>query len=104
MSMTLEGRLNAACNSIQLGNNGYADIGNDEALADAVRERGFTVIRTTNLHGLPVFRGFTLKSQEALAQSPFGVSNVKRFSAFVPDGDFEAAILARQEARMSANF
>ncbi|WP_321935349.1 hypothetical protein [Paraburkholderia sp. J8-2] len=84
--------------SISLGNNGHADIGNDDALADAVAKAGYVVIRTRNLHGRPVYRGFTKQAQENLRDSPFGVSMVQTNSLQLEhEGpDYEAMILARQ--------
>lgn len=91
-----------AIQSIELGNNGYANIGNDECLARAVIDQGYSVIRSRDLHGHPVFKGFTKAAQAALRQEPFGVSNYGanlRSSPMMTEGpDYEEAILARQEA------
>lgn len=89
-----------AVQSVSGANNGYADIGRNEEVAARVERAGLIVIRTRDLHGNPVFRGFTPAAQKALAVSPFGVSTYK--PAATPlgvQGDMEGAILARQEAR-----
>lgn len=87
----------AAIEAIELGNNGYADIGNDEVLANAVELAGYTVIHTTDLHGRPVYRGFTARGQEALRGQLYGVSTYATPGQNLNSQDFEAAILARQE-------
>lgn len=91
-----------AVQSVRMANNGYADIGNDERIIKHVEESGIVVIRTTDLHGKPVLRGFTPAAQKALAVSPFGASTYKHFSSVSAGEDLEGAILARQEARLSA--
>lgn len=87
----------AAIDAIVTANNGYADIGNDAEVARAVELAGFVVICTMNLHGLPVFRGFTQAAQAALRVSPHGVSTYKSFTTAPELPDYEAAILARQD-------
>lgn len=103
MELTLETKVAAAIESINLGNNGYADIGNNREVADKVAEQGYIVLRTKNLHGLPVYRGFTKKSQEALSQEAFGVPMVNPCLSINigEQPDYEAAILARQERQMA---
>lgn len=99
----------AAIQSIMLGNNGYADIGTNEDVAEAVKSAGFVVIRTTDIAGRPVFRGFTQAAQKALAASPHGVSTYRPLSSRLDtaygnaDGpDYEAAILARNADHLFA--
>lgn len=87
-----------AIENIVGSNNGYADIGNNPAVADAVRLAGFVVIRSTNLHGAPTFRGSTRAAQTALAAEPFGVSTYRPITRTQDGPDFEALILARQDA------
>lgn len=105
MDTNLETKVAEAIKSINLGNNGYADIGNNREVADKVAEQGYIVLRTKGLHGLPVYRGFTTKAQEALAKEPFGVPTVNPCLSINTgeQPDYEAAILARQERHM-ANF
>lgn len=91
----------AAITSIELGNNGHADIGTDEVIGDAVRAAGYTVIRTTNLHGAPVLRGFTKAAQKALAAGD-GVSTYKPVSSSLDAPDYEGAILARNDRHLFA--
>lgn len=87
-----------AINSVLLGNNGYADIGNNPVVIEGVRTAGFTVIRGTNLHGRPTHKGFTAQ----------GVASQREYLASLPrkpiklpsmheEFDYEGAILARQE-------
>lgn len=98
----IEERAAQAVRSVRLANNGYADIGTDESIVKHVEEAGIVVIRTTDLHGKPVLRGFTPQAQKALAVSPFGASTYKNFaSALGGVEDLEGRILARQESRLS---
>lgn len=82
--------------SIEMGNNGYADIGTDTTVANAVETAGYVVIRTTDLHGRPVYRGFTRASQEALRGEPFAVSTYGPVRMPEDMPDYEALILNRQ--------
>ena len=101
---TIEQQTAAAIRSIELGNNGHADIGASTALADAVRAAGYVVIAARDLHNRPVFRGFTAAGQRALRAEPFGVSTYRAPVAQLDLPDYyEAAILAR-DARMTAEF
>jgi len=95
-SPELSARILNAILSIEMGNNGHADIGTDTAVAHAVESAGYTVIRTTDLHGNPVFRGFTRKSQEALRHEPFAVSTYRPVRMPQDMPDYEAMILSRQ--------
>ncbi|WP_321966978.1 hypothetical protein [Burkholderia cepacia] len=98
-ALNLDARVQASTRDIKLGNNGYADIGNDAVLASRVECAGFVVIRTRNLHGHAVFRGFTRAAQAALQHEPFGVSTYRCASpdaGFIEEPDYEAAILSRQ--------
>jgi hypothetical protein len=96
----------AAIASINLGNNGYADIGTSPALAAAVEAAGYPVLHARDLHGNPVYRGYTprayairqdeLKRQSTrFARSGGGICRDLSGYTF----DAEGAILARQEAR-----
>ena len=98
-SPEISARIIDAMQSITLGNNGYADIGPNETIADACRAAGFVVIRSTNLHGRPTYKGFTKAAQEALRGEPYAVSTYKPIE-HRDDFDYEGAILARQERAM----
>jgi hypothetical protein len=93
----------AAADSIRLANNGYADIGPNDEIAAAVRAMGFIVIRSTNLHGRPTWKGYTPAAQAWLAAEHAAGSGIAE-STYKPsttadDGiDWKAAILDRQEA------
>ena len=100
---TIEQQTAAAIRSIELGNNGHADIGTSTALADAVRAAGYVVIAARDLHNRPVFRGFTAAGQRALRAEPFGASTYRAPAARLDLPDYEAAILAR-DARMTADY
>lgn len=74
------------------------ELGNDERLAEAVRQAGYSVIASTDLHGKPTFKGFTAAAQAALAVEEFGQTTYRSVTAGAHDEpDFEAAILARGE-------
>lgn len=100
---TIEQQTAAAIRSIELGNNGHADIGTSTVLADAVRAAGYVVIAARDLHNRPVFRGFTAAGQRALRAEPFGVSTYRPPADRLHLPDYEAAILAR-DARRFAEF
>ena len=99
----------AAIASIDLGNNGHADIGTNPQLAAAVQAAGYPVIPARDLHGNPVFRGYTPKAYAIRgnemkcppappappARSGGGICRDLSGYTF----DAEGAILARQEAR-----
>ena len=87
-----------AIRAIQQGNNGYADIGTCTAVANAVQAAGFAVIRSTDLHGKPVYRGFTARAQAALRGQPYSRSTYTAPRTALEFPDVEAAILARQES------
>jgi hypothetical protein len=98
---TMTTKIMEAINSILLGNNGYADIGNNPEVAEAVRIAGFIVIESKNLHGRPTYKGFTKQAQAALKEEHrAGESYAVPIHKPVPqqsDGpDYEAMILARQ--------
>lgn len=99
LSPELSALVLAAIEMILLGNNGYADIGVNPEVAEAVRAAGFIVIASKNLHGAFVYKGFTKASQESLASAPYGVSLYKPIVQR-DDFDYEGAILARQERFM----
>lgn len=89
-----------AIESVMLGNNGYANIGTDALVADAVRAAGFTVILSRDLFGNPVYKGFTSAGHAAaISEAPKMVSRIDmNRRAFAPD--YEGAILDRQERMM----
>ena len=95
----------AAIASINLGNNGYADIGTNPELAAAVKTAGYPVISARDLHGNPVYRGYTPRAYaircDELKRPP--ASRVRSGGGICWDlsnyaFDAEGAILARQEA------
>ena len=58
---------------IEMGNNGYADIGLDETIVEGVKAAGYMVLFVVATAGGWTYRGFTKAAQEALAKEPFGV-------------------------------
>lgn len=97
----IEAQVERAIASVRLANNGYADIGGDAGVAALVEKAGLVVIRTTDLHGNAVFRGFTPRAQRALMESPFGRPTYAAPSKdLVIEVDVEGAILARQELNL----
>jgi len=88
--------------AVTLSNNGYADIGFNGVVADAVEKAGYTVIKTTDLFGHPVYRAFTPAAQAALAAEPFGVSTYKPINTKLDTPDVEGAILAAGERHLFA--
>lgn len=62
-----------AISDIEMGNNGYADIGTDKVIADAVATAGYTVLLVVSTTGQWVYRGFTAAAQAALAKESFGI-------------------------------
>lgn len=97
-SPDVSARILSAMEAVTSANNGYADIGMNPKVAEALRAAGFVVLASKNLHGTPTFRGFTQAAQKALAGAPYAVSIYKDVPARVEQPDFEGAILARQEA------
>ena len=103
MTTTLPAPVAAAIASIELGNNGHADIGNNPELAAAVSAAGYPVIPARDLHGNPVYRGYTPRAYAIRC------NELKRPAIRSGGGacwdlsgytfDAEGAILARQEAR-----
>jgi len=98
--MTLE----EAIRSIELGNNGSADIGVNTALVEAVKAAGYPVVRTRDLSGLPVYRGYTprayaIRCSEMYRYPPEMAETPRRIDWNQNDFsyDIEGAILARQE-------
>jgi len=82
---------------IQAGNNGWAFVPAHAWLHDALTVAGYVVIRSTDYHGKPAFKGYTQAAQTALKGQPYAMSTYKpvRIDEHAPD--YEAAILARQE-------
>ncbi len=91
-----------AIQNIELSNNGYAFIGHDGEVANAVQSAGYVVLYVPNLHGRKEYKGFTQHAQECLKSEPFGVSTYKAPAQTLasPNADFESLILARQERAM----
>lgn len=86
-----------AIKAIDMANNGYADIGRDPRLCEALHARGYVVIATQDLHGNAVFRGFTRRAQQCLGQEPFGQSTYKPIKPRDLGPDYEELILREQE-------
>jgi hypothetical protein len=93
----LTAKIFAAINSVMLSNNGYAEIGNDSAVAEAMSLAGFVVIHTKSLFGRPTYKAFTKEAQVALATD--GVPHYKTVRNDTGP-DYEGMILARQERAM----
>lgn len=92
----------AAMQNIELSNNGYAFIGHDPEVAQAVQSAGYVVLYVPNLHGRKEYKGFTQRAQECLKSEPFGVSTYQAPAQTLarPDVDYEGLILARNERAM----
>ena len=83
----------SAIQSIELGNNGYADIGTDSVIAEAVEKAGYVVIKNGK-----TYKGFTKAAQAALAVEPFGISRYSDTNHnSIIEIDYEGALLARAE-------
>lgn len=94
-------RILQAIENIELANNGYAFIGHDAQIAQAVEAAGYVVLYVPNLHGRKEYKGFTKRAQECLKREPFGVSTYAPAArTIIPEFDYEGAILARQERAM----
>lgn len=91
-----------AMQNIELSNNGYAFIGHDAEVANAVQSAGYVVLYVPNLHGRKEYKGFTRRAQECLKSEPFGVSTYQAPTPTLSrdDIDYEGLILARQERAM----
>jgi hypothetical protein len=93
-----------AVRAIEAGNNGYADIGPDPALAAAVDSAGYVVVRTRGVAGLPTYYGYTLAGYEARQRSKQGRYRSPVESCRLSSDEdawayaIEGAILARQDA------
>lgn len=92
----------AAMQDIELSNNGYAFIGHDAEVANAVQSAGYVVLYVPNLHGRKEYKGFTKRAQECLKAEPFGVSTYQAPASTLAHDtpDYEGLILARQERAM----
>jgi len=93
-------KLAAAIQSIELGNNGYADLPRDHELARALTLAGYHVHMTAR-----GFRGFTKRAVDALieerrAGSGFVVPLHAAPAATHEAPDYEAAILSRQSRHL----
>ena len=90
-----------AMQDIEMGNNGWSYIPADEAVRAGLQAAGYVVLRSTDGHGRPAWRGYTRRAQESLrADRAAGVPvstdyRIYRQEYAMPD--YEAAILARQE-------
>lgn len=86
---------------IEAGNNGWSFIPADSAVHAGLRAAGYTVLRSTDGHGRPAWRGYTRRAQESLRVDravglPVSTDyRVYRQEHAMPD--YESAILARQE-------
>ena len=74
MENHLTKKIEQARMDVDLANNGYADIGTDEAVAKAMIGLGYIVITTKDLHSRTVNRAFKKKAQDCLKLSEFGQS------------------------------
>jgi hypothetical protein len=88
----MSAQIMSAISAIIESNNGYAYIGNNEDIANAVRLAGFVVIRSNGQ-----YKGFTKHAQECLKREPFGVSTYKPAVIDIEGPDYEGMILSRQE-------
>ena len=90
-----------AMQDIELGNNGWSFIPADEAVHAGLRAAGYVVLRSTDGHGRPAWRGYTRRAQESLrADRAAGVPVSTDYRVFRQEHampDYEGAILARQE-------
>lgn len=89
--------------SIELGNNGWADIGNNADVVAGVRAAGYVVILGRNSWGVPTHQGYTQRAQAALREE-YRTNGAAGYAAptYKPpvrrdDFDYEVAILDRQE-------
>lgn len=91
----------AAMHAVLGSNNGYAFVGFNATVAQALEQAGFVVLLTKNLHGRPEYKAFTRAAQAAL-RSGEGESTYKSFSLSTgaEEPDMEAAILA-QNSRLT---
>ena len=93
-----------AMQDIELANNGWSFIPADEAVHAGLQAAGYVVLRSTDGHGRPAWRGYTRRAQESLrADRAAGVPvstdyRIYRQEHAMPD--YEGAILARQEREM----
>ena len=90
-----------AMTDIELGNNGWSFIPADSAIHAGLQAAGYVVLRSTDGHGRPAWRGYTRAAQEALrADRAAGVPVSTDYRAWRQEHaapDYESAILARQE-------
>lgn len=87
-----------AITDIEAGNNGWSFIGSADWLHTALQAAGYTVIASRDFHGAPAFKGYTRRAQQALNGAPYAVGTYNTVKDTSPAPDYEAAILARQEA------
>lgn len=88
---------------IQLSNNGYASFPMNEEVRRGVEAAGYLVVRSTDLHGKPCYKGFTKAAMAALSGEAFAVPvnskpHVLAGVGIAPAVDYEAKILARNDA------
>ena len=84
-----------AMQSVMHSNNGYATVGNDPAVIEALELAGFTVILSRDLWGNRTHKAFTPAGKAAqIAEQALMPRPVVQLHQ---DYDYEGAILARQE-------
>lgn len=94
-----------AAESILEGNNGWSFISAERWLHEGLQAAGFVVLRSTDFHGRPAWKGYTRASQVALRKEatvhPWAAESTYKTAPARSEGpDYEAAILARQERQM----
>lgn len=87
-----------AITEIEAGNNGWAFIGSADWLHTALTTAGYTVIASRDFHGMPAFKGYTRRAQQALRGAEYAETTYKLARTTDAGPDYEAAIMARQEA------
>jgi hypothetical protein len=87
-----------AITETEASNNGWSFIASHDWLHAALQAAGYTVIRSTDYSGRPAFKAYTRAAQSALRGQPYAVSNYATVQQLHAEPDYEAAILARQEA------
>lgn len=86
-----------AIQNIELGNNGYADIGNNADVIEAVQIAGYTVIPSRNAWGNRTHKGYTPKGMEAARKDGKLYVAKPNKQNYAHEFDYEGAILRRQE-------
>lgn len=93
----------AMCDSIELGNNGWADIGNNPAVVAGVQAAGYVVVVGNNAWGVKTHHGYTQRAQAALREearrngpNSYAQSTYRPIVNRIDEPDYEGAILDRQ--------